>query len=136
MEGKSQEEITRLQRDPEPGDLQTTRAWGFLDVFDSDGKFVRVATVEEKRRSLRSAGTDVERPLGASSEKKTDQSSDFDGEVRSQHEQEGRREAGAEFFLGLRFSRLRQQEWWGWGIVWEGREIFLLVSPVRIRGWK
>ena len=52
MEGRKSEEIARLQRDPEPNDLATARAWGFLDVFDSNGLFVRVATVEEKRKEI------------------------------------------------------------------------------------
>ena len=50
--GRPTEEIARLQRDPEPNDMATARAWGFLDVFDSNGLFVRVATVEEKRTEI------------------------------------------------------------------------------------
>ena len=52
MEGRKPEEIARLQRDPEPNDLATARAWGFLDVFDSNGFFVRVAMVKEKRKEI------------------------------------------------------------------------------------
>ena len=52
MAGRSAEEIAQLQRDPEEEDLKMARAWGFLDVYDSNGLFVRVASVEEKRTEL------------------------------------------------------------------------------------
>ena len=52
MAGRPAEEIARLQRDPDEEDLRMAKAWGFLDVFDSNGKFVRVASVEDKRTEL------------------------------------------------------------------------------------